>query len=551
MRKESTKYIKSIFLAVLTTMLLVSCGGGGGGGGMVSFSNNSELHNGGDAGGWGGSGGGNNTSNSSVTGSLSSGAGTFTPPNDIDWSSIELTITVTSDGTTTTHTLLNTETEAIAELLTSLKRGDVVEVTADITMVDDDPRITSSGAVTIGVGDNHISLPTPYKFSCSMEMTENMYESYYDTLGLSAPIPSSTFSGEEFGISTINEIASKLPEATAPGFKFDHWITQDGQTYIPGVTRGDVVISPVFKPDYTCTYGDLLDDIVVTSQQDFNDLMNTHADQDFDGKTITLACDVSTSKSFSKADTMTDGFKGTFDGRKHTVMLNATSYTTTNINNVAFYLSGLFLLNEGTITSVKVTGSVNGSGGNNGYAGGIVAYNKGTVEKCANTATVSGSSESNGGIAGNNLSGGTIDQCYNTGVISSSGSFQPNAGGITGWSNGTISNCYNKGQVSANRAGGISGALGAAGATPSVNNCYNTFGYSGFAALSYSASNTSAISVNEFFYNTSWNIVGNGFTAPTFTSKALSQTNDLLSNHPSIWELRPGAAYPTLINNPE
>lgn len=65
MRKESTKYIKSIFLAVLTAMLLVSCGGGGGGGGMVSFSNNSELHNGGDAGGWGGSGGGiNNGSNS-------------------------------------------------------------------------------------------------------------------------------------------------------------------------------------------------------------------------------------------------------------------------------------------------------------------------------------------------------------------------------------------------------------------------------------------------------------------------------------------------------
>lgn len=66
MRKESTKYIKSIFLAVLTTMLLVSCGGGGGGGGgVVAFQNNAQIHNGGDAGGWGGSGGGiNNGSNS-------------------------------------------------------------------------------------------------------------------------------------------------------------------------------------------------------------------------------------------------------------------------------------------------------------------------------------------------------------------------------------------------------------------------------------------------------------------------------------------------------
>lgn len=67
MRKESKKYIKSIFLAVLTAMLLVSCGGGGGGGvgGVVAFQNNAQMHNGGDAGGWGGSGGGiNNGSNS-------------------------------------------------------------------------------------------------------------------------------------------------------------------------------------------------------------------------------------------------------------------------------------------------------------------------------------------------------------------------------------------------------------------------------------------------------------------------------------------------------
>ena len=209
------------------------------------------------------------------------------------------------------------------------------------------------------------------------------------------------------------------------------------------------------------------------------------------------------------------------------------------------------MLNEGTITSVKVTGTVNGTGGENGYAGGIVAWNKGTVEKCANAATVSGTSQCNGGIVGDNPSEGIIDQCYNTGSISSSANFQPRAGGITGWSNGTISNCYNKGQVSAGRAGGISGALGAAGATPSVNNCYNTFGYSGFAALSCSVTNPSDISVNEFFYNTSWNIVSNGYTAPAFTSKALSQTNDLVISQPSIWELRPGAAYPTLINNPE
>lgn len=65
MRKESAKYIKSIFLAVLTAMLLVSCGGGGGGGGgVVAFQNNAQMHNGGDAGGWNGSGGSKNNGNS-------------------------------------------------------------------------------------------------------------------------------------------------------------------------------------------------------------------------------------------------------------------------------------------------------------------------------------------------------------------------------------------------------------------------------------------------------------------------------------------------------
>lgn len=552
MRKESTKYIKPIFLAVLTTMLLVSCGGGGGGGGMVSFSNNSELHNGGDAGGWGGSGGGNNTSNSSVTGSLSSGAGTFTPPNDINWERIALTITVTSGGTTTTHTLANTETEAIAELLTSLKRGDVVEVTADITMVDDDPRTTSSGAVTIGVGDNHISLPTPYKFSCSMEMTENMYESYYDTLGLSAPIPSSTFSGEGFGISTINEIASKLPEATAPGFKFDHWITQDGQTYIPGVTRGDVVISPVFKPDYTCTYGDLLDDIVVTSQQDFNDLMNTHADQNFDGKTITLACDVSTSTMFSNTS---DGFKGEFDGKNHTVQVSIST-------SAAYYgaeLSGIFARNSstGNIHNVIAAGSVSGTGGSQGYVGGIVGRNdEGTITACANRASISGAAGSVGGIAGYNK--GTISECYNTGTVRTSHDFQAGAGGITGYNSTNITDCYNTGAVygynSDSRVGGITGHSGTAGSSATISYCYSTFIPSPSITWSYGmlagvlSNNTT--SADHFYYDDARTLLGAG-SAPLVSQtniSTLADVNELPTDRSSIWQA--GSPYPTLVNAP-
>ena len=542
------KYTLSVLIYLLVLALITSCGGGGGGGGgFVAFQDNAALHNGGTTGIYGK---GNQTGNGMGGGtisSLSAEAGTFTPCNDIEWSKITLTITITSDGETTTHTFDSGDKDAIAEVLTSLKSGDVLTVSTEIEMQDgSENRTSSAGPVTIGVGDNHISIPTPYSFTCATELCKNAYEDYGCT-----DYPSVTLtSGEYSGIYTVNDAASKLPSADdieAPGYKFDHWETIDGQPYTPGVTKGDVTIVPVMKPDYTCAYGELIDEIVITSQQDFNDLMNTHADQDFEGKTITLACDVSTSKSFSKAESLTNGFKGTFDGQKHTVTLNATTYTTTNINNLAFYLSGLFLLNEGTITSVKVTGTVNGTGGGNGYVGGIVAWNKGIVEKCANTASVSGSSGSNGGIAGNNTTGATIDQCYNTGTISSSDSFQPCAGGITGTNNGSISNCYNTGRINSGRAGGISGHIGALDANPSVINCYNAYGSSGFDALSYTATLPENITVNEFFYNAACNIIQAG-TAPSFTPKTLAQTGDLVTANPSIWQT--GSPYPTLVNAP-
>ncbi len=546
------KYVLFVLIYLFILALITSCGGGGGGG-AVSFSGSNQLHNGGDAGGWGK---GNNTGGGLGGGSastISAEAGTFTPCNDIDWTTITLEITVTSDGATTTHTFDSGDKDAIAELLTSLKKGDTVSVSVEIEMQDgSENRTSSAGPVTIGVGDNHISIPTPYKFECSLEMTENMYESYYDTLGLSAPILSSTFSGEGFGISTINEIASKLPEATAPGFKFDHWITQDGQTYIPGVTRGDVVISPVFKPDYTCAYGELIDEIVITSQQDFNDLMNTHADQDFDGKTITLACDVSTSTMFSNTS---DGFKGEFDGKNHTVQVSIST-------SAAYYgaeLSGLFARNSstGNIHNVIAAGSVSGSGGSQGYVGGIVGRNdEGTITACANRASISGAAGSVGGIAGYNK--GTISECYNTGTVRTSHASQAGAGGITGYNSTNITDCYNTGAVygynSDSRVGGITGHSGTAGSSATISYCYSTFIPSPSITWSYGmlagvlSNNTT--SADHFYYDNARTLLGAG-SAPLVSQtniSTLADVNNLLTDRPSIWQA--GSPYPTLINAP-
>lgn len=584
MRKESKKCIRSIFLAVLTAMLFVSCGGGGGGG-MVSFQNNSGFHNGGDAGGWGN---GHQTSNNglnggSINGSLSTKAGTFTPPNDINWERIDLTITITSGGTTTTHTLANTETEAIAELLTSLKRGDVVEVTADITMVDDDPRTTSSGAVTIGVGDNHISLPTPYKFECSMEMTRNMYEDY----GCSDTPADASVSGSQTGIYTVNNASSVIPpDASGTGFIFDHWETvPDGQVYVPGSSRGDVVISPVFKPDYSVAYTDLVDTIVITEQSEFNTLMSTHAAQNFSGKEIKLYCNVSTSTGFTNT---TDGFQGTFNGNNKTVNVNLTN---NDENGLGFCYK---LASGATIQNLTITGSLVYSGSDSistdsvANAGAFAAYNQGSIEHCKNMANVTTTnSDCNhvGGIVGFGDGAGSLTGCSNYGTIDNAGNY---AGGIIGCISGNFSiyQCFNKGSVTAHKSSGleqhVGGIVGTDSSAGRIEHCYNTgnviitansnsdaggivgltndgtisscFNY-GTANIQTSFGGGSCKQIASAVYGTT--ITDVYCTVPTNAGSSLTSgtmtdaINMLPVTEPLIWELRSGASYPTLINNPE
>ncbi len=545
------KYTLFVLIYLFVLALITSCGGGGGGGGAVSFSHSNQLHNGGDAGGWGN---GNQTGGGLGGGSastISAEAGTFTPCDDIDWTTITLEITVTSDGATTTHTFDSGDKNAIAELLTSLKKGDTVSVSVEIEMEDSSTRTSSAGPITIGVGDNHISIPTPYKFECSTESCVNAYESYGCTDSPSATL----ISGENSGIYTVNDAASKLPSADdieAPGYIFDHWETIDGQPYTPGVSRGDVTIVPVMKPDYTCAYGDLVDNIVITNQQEFNDLMSIHADQDFDGKEIKLYCNVSTSTSFSKSTNATDGFKGTFDGQGHTVQLSVGYITSQNINNVNHYYSGLFAINQGTIKSVKVTGTVNGTGGENGYVGGIAAVNKGTIENCANAARTDGTARNNGGIAGTNYS--TINQCYNTGEIRSNATFEPEIGGIAGdnISSAVITNCYNKGTLwgvnsNSTRVGGIAGYYGGG----SISNCYNTYNGNSYTSWTFGTLcglAASGMTVTDFYCDTSKNLYGTGSAAVSGTPNPLTSAGNLVTANPSIWQA--GSPYPTLVNAP-
>ncbi len=547
------KYVLFVLIYFFVLALIISCGGGGGG--SVSFSGSNQLHNGGDAGGWGSG----NTTGGGLGGgtpsSLSTEAGTFTPCNDIEWSKITLTITVTSDGATTTYTFDSSEKDAIAELLISLKKGDVVSVSAEIEMQDgSENRVSSAGPTTIGIGDNHISIPTPYKFTCASEMAANMYEEAYIAASLlPVPSPETSFSGGVglSGICTVNEVASKLPEATAPGFKFDHWITQDGQIYTPGVTRGDVVISPVFKPDYTCDYSDLVNEILITNQQEFNDLMNTHNDEDFDGKEIALNCNVSTSKIFTN---ITNGFNGYFNGNGKTVTLQ----NITCIESGSSSYAGLFAKtsDDAYIISVKVAGQINASTSNtDSYVGGIAGYNNGMILNCANTANISGNLRHTGGIAGYNYNG--IYYCYNTGSISSQGTFQPVVGGIAGYSDGNIEQCYNTGTITCNtatasRAGGIAGYVGASGSNADIIYCYNTGLLNGGSTSGSLCGGSLAAGIGStvgFYYNQQGSIPIDGLGNIT-DGDFMTNADNLVTAFPTYWEHKAGEPYPTLKNVP-
>lgn len=153
------------------------------------------------------------------------------------------------------------------------------------------------------------------------------------------------------------------------------------------------------------------------------------------------------------APTLTNSFKGVFDGGGHTLTgLNVTYDSTLS----SCY--GLFgrIDSTGVVKNLNVEGNVKPDGGSDLYVGGIAGINYGTIENCSFSGSVS-----------SNASGGTY------------------IGGIAGYSygNGNLVGCCNSAEVTGSYvAGGIAGYLRSiSGATNSVTLCSNTGNTSGTA----------------------------------------------------------------------
>lgn len=188
---------------------------------------------------------------------------------------------------------------------------------------------------------------------------------------------------------------------------------------------------------------------------------------DFSGKTITLSKDITIQNDYISMGTQTNPFKGTFDGRNHTITFNSTS-------------KALFGYTESAeIKNIKTEGTFTATTSNSGT---VVNYFKGgKLSNCVNNATITTENDYVGGIVGKAeyLSGDRtciIENCINTGNMTSS---SDSIGGIVGISRSVkIINCYNSGSITGTYAvGGIAGWNSGDGSLGTLyENCGNTGG---------------------------------------------------------------------------
>lgn len=183
-----------------------------------------------------------------------------------------------------------------------------------------------------------------------------------------------------------------------------------------------------------------------------------------------------------------DSFKGSFDGRGHTISnieittaANETGFFAHNsgeiknlgLKNITLhadtgsYAGGLVALNSGNITNCYTEGEVRGTH----IVGGLVADNvRGTISFCHSSCSVSGdktdlSSGHCGVLVGLNRTEGVITNSYATGDLLEAGI----AGGFVGRNAGLVQDCYSTGNVWGSYAGGFTSSnLG------TIINCYST-----------------------------------------------------------------------------
>ncbi len=139
-----------------------------------------------------------------------------------------------------------------------------------------------------------------------------------------------------------------------------------------------------------------------------------------------------------------DGFKGTFDGKGHTI-------SNLMVNRPGSKYQGLFASTQGD-SVIKNVGLIDANVQGDVYVGSLAGYNdRGSIINCYAVGKVTGSFA--GGLVGYN-SPGTITRAYT--AVNVVGAFS--VGGVVGVNNGTMENSYATGEVSGGEmTGGLVG----------------------------------------------------------------------------------------------
>ena len=198
------------------------------------------------------------------------------------------------------------------------------------------------------------------------------------------------------------------------------------------------------------------------------------------GGTVELLDNVTLTGNWTAVGTETDPFKGTFDGKGHTITglsipISDNEYvgfigmldggTVKNVKFASVTVNGKAdvgtavgrIINGGTVSGVQVLGgTVSGAKRVGGVVGSIKA--SGTVSDCTNAAVVNASDRNAGGIVGSAYYTVTgqqmyITNCVNNGTVTASGV----CGGIVSLSAANVSGNTNTAAVSGTEVGGIVG----------------------------------------------------------------------------------------------
>lgn len=213
----------------------------------------------------------------------------------------------------------------------------------------------------------------------------------------------------------------------------------------------------------------------------FAEIVNTKVNN-YEGKTVTLESDLDLEGiTYTPIGKNGAPFKGTFDGKGHTIY-NLEINTTNNYIGLFGYTSNATIKNVG-IASGEITST-------KGYVGAIVGYATETltVENCYNKANIIADGSYIGGIVGFVTGEATIKNCYNMGTIKG----EDRVSGIIGTMNhkeGTIENCYNTGTIEATKDESVIGEIVAyvniqEDGNISIINCYRTDANNGIGNVS-------------------------------------------------------------------